>query len=102
MAKKGVTLTTGTGTDELYPKTRIDMVVDSSNNSIASQLILSTEQDLGVDKQTQARKNIRAVGLRTQNTNGGELDFNGDIVQLARTPALQAGGRGFESHYLHH
>ena len=30
------------------------------------------------------------------------LCSNGDIVQLARTPALQAGGRGFKSHYLHH
>ena len=29
------------------------------------------------------------------------LDF-GDVAQLARAPALQAGGRGFESHRLHH
>ena len=28
------------------------------------------------------------------------LDF-GDVAQLARAPALQAGGRGFESHRLH-
>ena len=28
-------------------------------------------------------------------------DFYGDIAQLARAPALQAGGREFESHYLH-
>jgi hypothetical protein len=26
----------------------------------------------------------------------------GDVAQLARAPALQAGGRGFESHRLHH
>ena len=26
---------------------------------------------------------------------------NGDIAQLARAPALQAGGPGFESLYLH-
>ena len=26
----------------------------------------------------------------------------GDVAQLARAPALQAGGRGFESHHLHH
>ena len=25
----------------------------------------------------------------------------GDVAQLARAPALQAGGRGFESHRLH-
>ena len=28
--------------------------------------------------------------------------FHGDVAQLARAPALQAGGRGFESHRLHH
>ena len=27
---------------------------------------------------------------------------HGDVAQLARAPALQAGGRGFESHRLHH
>ena len=27
---------------------------------------------------------------------------NGDIAQLARAPALQAGGQGFDSLYLHH
>ena len=27
---------------------------------------------------------------------------NGDIAQLARAPALQAGGPGFESLLLHH
>ena len=27
---------------------------------------------------------------------------NGDVAQLVRAPALQAGGRGFESHLLHH
>lgn len=80
MAKKGVTLTTGTGTDELYPKTRIDMVVDSSNNSIAPQLVLTKTQILEASEKSQARKNIGAVGLRTQNTNGGELDFDGDVV----------------------
>ena len=26
----------------------------------------------------------------------------GDIAQLARAPALQAGGQGFDSLYLHH
>ena len=26
---------------------------------------------------------------------------NGDLAQLARAPALQAGGRGFEAHILH-
>ena len=26
----------------------------------------------------------------------------GDVAQLARAPALQAGGRGFDSHRLHH
>ena len=26
---------------------------------------------------------------------------NGDIAQLARAPALQAGGQGFDSLYLH-
>jgi hypothetical protein len=25
----------------------------------------------------------------------------GDVAQLARAPALQAGGRGFDSHRLH-
>jgi hypothetical protein len=29
-------------------------------------------------------------------------DSLGDVAQLARAPALQAGGRGFESHRLHH
>ena len=27
---------------------------------------------------------------------------HGDIAQLARAPALQAGGQGFDSLYLHH
>ena len=27
--------------------------------------------------------------------------INGDIAQLARAPALQAGGQGFDSLYLH-
>ena len=31
----------------------------------------------------------------------GSLDGHGDVAQLARAPALQAGGRGFESHRLH-
>ena len=31
----------------------------------------------------------------------GEHPF-GDVAQLARAPALQAGGRGFDSHRLHH
>jgi hypothetical protein len=29
-------------------------------------------------------------------------NIRGDIAQLARAPALQAGGPGFESLYLHH
>ena len=28
--------------------------------------------------------------------------LHGDIAQLARAPALQAGGQGFDSLYLHH
>ena len=28
--------------------------------------------------------------------------IHGDIAQLARAPALQAGGQGFDSLYLHH
>lgn len=28
--------------------------------------------------------------------------YFGDVAQLARAPALQAGGRGFESLHLHH
>ena len=28
--------------------------------------------------------------------------ISGDIAQLARAPALQAGGQGFDSLYLHH
>jgi hypothetical protein len=31
----------------------------------------------------------------------GMLEHHGDVAQLARAPALQAGGRGFESHRLH-
>ena len=30
------------------------------------------------------------------------LTIYGDIAQLIRAPALQAGGPGFESLYLHH
>ena len=30
------------------------------------------------------------------------LIIYGDIAQLARAPALQAGGQGFDSLYLHH
>src|SRR5687767_272117 len=30
------------------------------------------------------------------------MDQPGGVAQLARAPALQAGGRGFESHRLHH
>ena len=29
------------------------------------------------------------------------MEWRGDVAQLARAPALQAGGRGFESHRLH-
>ena len=28
--------------------------------------------------------------------------YQGELAQLARAPALHAGGRGFESHILHH
>ena len=31
-----------------------------------------------------------------------KVRIRGDIAQLARAPALQAGGPGFESLYLHH
>ena len=34
-------------------------------------------------------------------TVAGTLASPGDVAQLARAPALQAGGRGFESHRLH-
>ncbi len=30
------------------------------------------------------------------------LEYFGDVAQLARAPALQAGGPGFESPHLHH
>ena len=33
---------------------------------------------------------------------GSSLGPLGDVAQLARAPALQAGGQGFESHHLHH
>ena len=34
--------------------------------------------------------------------NSCEASFDGDVAQLARAPALQAGGQEFDSPYLHH
>ena len=38
---------------------------------------------------------------RSAGARAGSLATPGDVAQLARAPALQAGGRGFESHRLH-
>lgn len=98
MAKKGVTLTTGNSADELYPKTRIEMVVDSKDVSIAPQLVLSTEQNLKDSEQRQARKNIRAVGLKTQNTAGGVLDFDGnDVLPKTDTEYITHNGANLQT-----
>jgi hypothetical protein len=43
------------------------------------------------------------IGVTQLPSGSPDTDPNfGDVAQLARAPALQAGGRGFESHHLHH
>ena len=49
------------------------------------------------------RKQRRAFPLATSPSGRAQwFPQLGDVAQLARAPALQAGGRGFESHRLHH
>ena len=45
--------------------------------------------------------NIKTVRQYPVESGFGDT-ITGELAQMARAPALQAGGRGFDSHILHH
>ena len=51
----------------------------------------------GTTKSIEDKRKVNLINLSTS-----KLIPIGGLAQLARAPALQAGGQGFESLYLHH